>query len=514
MRVTRSEFLLILLFQLVVEALYFLLGVRMDVYPLIGYWQLIDPVLLKTDLLRSIFYLHIQPPGFNLFVGLVLKAFPATYPFVFQFLYFVLGVLALWSVFSLQVRFGVSRGLALATTLLFGASPGYILFEHHLLYTFPVAALWITSALVLRNYFTSRRFGWLLVFFGILWILAWTRAIVHVVYVIAVVGMVLWRTRPVRLRQVAAAGVLLALVLAPYVKNYVVFGKFTQSTWFPGNLAKVVIFPVSYKKRLELYHHGKISKYSAHIWQPDPEKKDKDEAYRTHEDERGNPYWNSPGFLKPYLGLPRVPVLFDRFKSTHTGKSAYPNINYVGMIGTYEQVMKDDIKLALDYPNIVLTSWCYSFLIYTMPSYIQAYISANNTTAAQPVIHVYERLYGKVPAGFLHHVARWLEKNWDYVPFFNPKNIYLVLMLGIPLLLYYGMRRYRRSSDPVERPVLLYILGTVLFVMLVGNLADCGENNRFRFLTDFMYVFLSGLALQGLAAALGRMRSRRGVGRK
>ena len=35
--------------------------------------QYLDPLLLKSDLLKSLFYLHSQPPIFNLFLGIVLK---------------------------------------------------------------------------------------------------------------------------------------------------------------------------------------------------------------------------------------------------------------------------------------------------------------------------------------------------------------------------------------------------------------------------------------------------------
>jgi len=114
------------------------------------------------------------------------------YPFVVQLIYFTLGILALWSVFLLQARFGVNRYLALILTLLFGASPGYVLFEHHLLYTFPVATLWIISALVLHNYFTTRRSGYLVLFFIILCTLAWFRAVVHFIYVFAVLTSTAW----------------------------------------------------------------------------------------------------------------------------------------------------------------------------------------------------------------------------------------------------------------------------------------------------------------------------------
>ena len=52
------------------------LNVAFDATPLAYYVQYLDPRLLQEDLLRSLLNLHSQPPAFNLFLGLVLKAFP------------------------------------------------------------------------------------------------------------------------------------------------------------------------------------------------------------------------------------------------------------------------------------------------------------------------------------------------------------------------------------------------------------------------------------------------------
>ena len=496
-----SELILILVAQLIIELVYFMLGVRMDIYPILGYWQLVDPLLLKTDLLRSVFYFHIQPPGFNLLIGVILKLFPSSYALVLQAFHFVLGITALWSIFELQLRFKVPRPLALFLTITFGASPGYILFEHHTLYTFLVATLWTTSALILHNYLMSRRFRWLLAFFTLIWFLAWTRALVHIVYVILILTLIWYKIRPISWKQAVAAIVLVIMVLVPYAKNYAVFGKFTQSTWFPGNLAKVVLFPIAFQKRLKLYHNKVISKYSAFIWQPDPKKKvesSQDEAFPTYVDERGNPFWSSPKFLKQFSYLPRIPVLISYKKSTSTKNNDMPNPNYVAMIGSYDKVMKDDIKVAIMYPNVVLTSWLYSFLIYFTPSHIQEYLSSDNKKAAAPMIGLYDRLYGKVRVPALHDMALWLKAHWDYVPFINPHHIYIILLFGLPLVLLLGIRMYRHMQEGPDRTLLLYVLVTVLFVMLIGNLADCGENNRFRFNSDFFYVFLTGLAITPL----------------
>ncbi len=38
-------------------------------------WQALDTDLLRNDLLTSLFYLHTQPPLFNLFAGMIIKVF-------------------------------------------------------------------------------------------------------------------------------------------------------------------------------------------------------------------------------------------------------------------------------------------------------------------------------------------------------------------------------------------------------------------------------------------------------
>src|SRR5688500_4689088 len=51
-------------------------GIRFDSTSLGWFWQFVDPALLREDYLRSIFYLHAQPPLFNAYLGGVLQVAP------------------------------------------------------------------------------------------------------------------------------------------------------------------------------------------------------------------------------------------------------------------------------------------------------------------------------------------------------------------------------------------------------------------------------------------------------
>lgn len=58
----------------------YLAGVRFDMTPLEEFWQYLDVNLLRSRLLESLWYLHSQPPLYNLYLGLVLKLTPNLAP--------------------------------------------------------------------------------------------------------------------------------------------------------------------------------------------------------------------------------------------------------------------------------------------------------------------------------------------------------------------------------------------------------------------------------------------------
>src|ERR1017187_1985332 len=81
------------------RVIYFAAGVRPDTIPIGTYLQYIDPALLREHLWQSLFYLREQPPGFNLYLGLVLKT--GAHPEAVFFIIHLLMGLAL--AFSLMV---------------------------------------------------------------------------------------------------------------------------------------------------------------------------------------------------------------------------------------------------------------------------------------------------------------------------------------------------------------------------------------------------------------------------
>lgn len=137
---------------LAVELVFHACGIRFDATTLDLTWQFLDPALLRTDLIRSLWHLHSQPPLFNLFLGVVLKVAPSSAAHVFHAVYVGLGLCLYFGLIVLMRRLGVRAVFAVPAATLFVVSPSFVLYEHFLFYTFPTAVLVLASVVALARF--------------------------------------------------------------------------------------------------------------------------------------------------------------------------------------------------------------------------------------------------------------------------------------------------------------------------------------------------------------------------
>ena len=172
------------------EAMARALGVRFADNTLGTLYQYLDPEILRNDLTRGLYYLHAQPPLFNLFLGGVLKLFPGVSRAAFSVLFGLTGLALLAGMAWLMERLGVPRTVNAALCLVTASTPNFIVYRHWLFYTLPVAFLLLTGAILLARYVETGR-----AFFahGFSWcaaILMMTRAVYHPVWLLAVLAVV------------------------------------------------------------------------------------------------------------------------------------------------------------------------------------------------------------------------------------------------------------------------------------------------------------------------------------
>ncbi len=238
------------------RVLYTHLGIRLDDEPLAYFWQYLDVVELRENLLEAVAYQHIQPPLYNLYLGLGLETGE-------PLLFYRATALA----FGLALHLGLyrlARRLSIRPWLAtFALHPASILMETWLFYTYPVAAMLVVSAVLLHRGLEARH-GWALFFaFTTMALVVATRSLFHLVWIGAVVLLVLASARR-RGRVLALALVPLVLASGVYVKNWVIFGRPVASTWMGFSLSRLTTTKLSDLERDAWMDEGALSDLAAH----------------------------------------------------------------------------------------------------------------------------------------------------------------------------------------------------------------------------------------------------------
>jgi hypothetical protein len=461
-----------------VHLFYYALGIRFDDTPLSWYWQYLDPQLLRHELLESVFYMHSQPPLFNLFLGGVLKISGGASRYVFQAAYLAAGLILYLSLFWLQVQLGVSRVVAFAVTALFLLSPSFVLYEHWLFYAFPVAALLTSSALLFYDVLARRRAWAMAAFFACVFLLCGMRHIFHLACYAAVAGALAALCVGARRKVLLVAAAPFLLLFSCYVKNYVLFGEFTACSWAGMNLWQMTGINLTLEEKETFLAEGTQSEAS---------------------------------LSKPFAAVADYPAAYadaSRFEGvdalTRPCKSTGPaNYNHLAYVAISRAYFADSLHVLRRFPRAYLKGLLRSWYIYFKSS--SDYVSgvpfldeAGNLGRVRLVNELFDRvLYGKVT----FKPATRFVSNFFLVEGEEP--FYLYLWIGLPLLLYYGFRTALRKGTFGEgavarnrRRTALYVCGVVLYVALVANGFSWAETNRIRFATDPLYAVILGLFIQ------------------
>jgi hypothetical protein len=469
---------------------YYASGVRFDSTPLTFFFQYLDPELLRHRLGESLFYLHSQPPIFNLFLGGVLKAFPGRETLAFQTIYLLMGFGLYVVLFQLLRKASVSPNIAFALSTWFMVSPSFVLYEHWLFYTFPLALLLATSALLFWRTLEDGRWVWPVTFFVVLFLICGTRSMFHLVYYVLVAAATAMLS-PHGRRMVVLAAVVPGLALGLVcVKNFVLFGVPTTSSWVGMNLWATTVGAIPADERERYIREGKLSSFASI--------------------RRFSALESYPESVQEVARFEDIPALSEPRKSTGA-----TNYNHLGYIAISQAYLRDALWVVRHRPGAMLIGQLNSWLSYFRSSadYPLLYGNLDRVTAIN-CLYDYA-FYGKVP--FLRLPTSQI--HLYFAPHSEPR-LFILLLVVLPLLVVRGLRLavQGQSLTRNQRALLGYICLNIIYVAMIGNLCDVGENQRFRFMTDPLYVVLLGLALQdarlqragvGLAAAARSLHKRR-----
>jgi hypothetical protein len=462
MKLTRRlSFVLLAAVFVVSRVVYYAFGVRFNTGAIGGAIQVLPKELLQHDLVRSLWYLHAQPPAFNAMIGIALHS-PLGTRFTLQLAYWGMGLGLTFAMYLLMRELGVSSTPAFVVTVVYIVTPTFVLFENWMFYDTPVAFLLALGVLCFTRY-VRRGGAWNAAGFAAAFaLLGLGRASFHVLFLVVAGALLVWAARRID-RRTALIAALVPVVLtgALLVKNEVLFGEAQSSTWLGMNLAHM-------------------------IFRNHPEAVQRDVA-----DKKLSPQ----ALVVPFVGLNRypnasfprtgVPALDD---PTDTGHANFNNKAYIKISNDYAH----DVRVFLQrHPGFYVTRVGESFRTSFAPALDYQAFKQNRphiAFAASLESRLLGQVHGLNPVSPRDNAPKWDEIAWVAV------LAYLVVIgAGVAA----AGRAARRRSWGTSAP-LIFIAGTVVYLLAASNFLELGDNMRFRFETDPLVVCAVAAVVTGV----------------
>jgi hypothetical protein len=402
-------------------------------------WQLLDLQWLQTHLAESIWYCHSQPPLFNVLTGVVVKISPDHYYLVFHLLMLILSWASALLVFVTLRDLMLSWGISFSTSAFFLLNPALLLYENLYSYTLLTVFLIVVITYFLVRFVNDRKLiDWsMFVISGGL--LCLTRSSFHFIWLLLLVPL-LWKNFPRRARFRFVYCAVLFTVVGWYVKNLVLFDTFSSSSWFGMNLARLV--PL----KSELGSIGPFKPLSAY-----------------------------PAAMMSSNPFPQVVALNSEFK----GKK-YINFNHHAYIDVSRQFKWDVINQIQEEPGAYASVVGKAFIAYFNPSTHAPFVDKNFAVMNN---------YAQAMTLDFSTWKRYDRKAFSATAALPALVIYIIVFA---LIIVHGQRWL---LSPPTRIVVLFLSFMVAYGMLVGNLFEYGENNRFRFETHTCFLIVAALVI-------------------
>lgn len=463
---------------------YVISGVRFNDVPLhptiaTAQWQLLDTQLLAHDPVQSIWYLHSQPPLYNIVTALILQLPRGLEGPTSAWLFILMGLSIAISTYYLLSDLRVPVVAATIVTLVFVvASPSMILYENYYSWSYPTAACLTVGVLCLCRYLKTARSWW-----GFGGLMAFAAAIMidttfQWLWLVPIVILLAVFMRPDWRHVLVVAALPLALVAGLIVKNAVMFGTTTTSSWVGMNLAQMTVGQSSPSLLNQLEARGDVNFLAFQL-----------------------PFSNLSIYSPQFKGTASssVPALNEIV--TSAGIPNYNNIEYIALSNSY---LHDDIGYLKAEPLRYLQTVSRSARVWFVPSNQFPFVWS--TVPGNP--------YGLDPANVLGYAsvydnfillepARPYFSVWLQYVHATPKATslsyavileYLLLFAGVPILFFKRRAKHRRSGEAVvdsshrdqvaartQTGTLLIIWFTCVYSFVVTSLLAIGENMRFRF---------------------------------
>lgn len=464
-------------------------GQRFDTRYLDFGWQLIPWDILSRDPLRSLWYLHVQPPLWNATLGLSAWLSPVSDAVTLQFVMIAFGLVLVAGATTLAQRLGAGRRTAYVAAVLAALHPEVLKGAFEPTYELAVAALLVLLAAVIagNDQETASLRRRVVVLAVLMTVIALTRSLYHPVWLAVVLGTALWVHRRRLDRRIVIAAVLVpVLAIGAWMgKNEVLFGRATVSSWFGMNLQRAVIPVLDLEDLQEMYARGQVSE----IAMIGPFGK-----YDLYADAMApcTPDHSHRSVMEPM----------------RTTDPWSPNFNYECFLPVFDQAGRDAWAVIEEHPGAWLEGRMWS-LRTTMA------VAITPESSPSVVMRLLDRFYSILRIDYSGVLST---RGWG-TPIFG--QLEAPVDFGLLLIPIYGValgagavqvRRLFRRRDSMEdartagivqaadgRSLALFVISwTAAFTIVVGAVAELGEQARFRTMTDPVVTVVAIVVVQQL----------------
>ena len=447
-------------------------GMRFDTSYLNFAWQLIPVEILRADPIRSTWYLHIQPPLWNLAIGSVLRWSPLPDAISLQAMQFAFGVLLAGMLASIVHRISGRLWLSVVLAIVATVHPDVIANAFVPNYELATATLLVAFVWLVTS--PRRDVWWFAGLASLATATAMTRSLYHPVWVVVVLAIVGWAARrQINWRTVAIGASIPVFVIGGWMlKNEVLFGRATVSSWFGMNLQRAVIPVLPADELAAMHERGEVS--SVALVGP-----------------FGN-YGLYEKYMAPCAPVHRVPATAT---AVRVGEVIVPNFNYECFLPVFDQAGADAWAVIKHSPRKFLEGRLWSARSWFA---INAGSASSRSIVMRSLDRV-EKVAGVAVPGVIS------TRGWGS-PIFGvldaPANFSLVLValsllvLGGGVVLAVRAVRRRHDGPPPTRDLAFVVVGFILlFSFATGITFELGEQARFRTMVDPLVIAFGGVAL-------------------